>query len=313
MSWSDRVREVFDTDDTIVSALPGAELSGGSSSQDRFRLWRAQAGSEPDVPVEYLLPRVVRKFEQGWPPYMFQRGALRLSPEALAARIEELQPWLVPFRFDHGQFAMGGHWRIPRDRSLYRRELIVGTAAELLGEDLRDSTVLDIGCNNGFFSLDIASRGAKHVTGVDLRQHNIDQATFLAEHYGVDNVEFRVSDSAHLTGESKRDVVLNLGVLYHVTDPLQFLRQTYELCRKFAIIDTRCALTAVSAFFLLGDKDVDRLVEGREPAELLPTYRGAIDAIRYAGFSEVVEVEGVSEPLHPFYRSGTRRCFLAIK
>ena len=38
-------------------------------------------------------------------------------------------------------------------------------------------------------------------------------------------------------GRIQFDVVLNLGLLYHVVNPLQVIRRTYELCREFAIID----------------------------------------------------------------------------
>jgi len=38
-----------------------------------------------------------------------------------------------------------------------------------------------------------------------------------------------------------------------------------------------------------------------------------IDAMRYAGFSEIFEVVGVASNPHKTYARGDRRCFLAIK
>ncbi len=108
-------------------------------------------------------------------------------------------------------------------------------------------------------------------------------------------------------------MVLNLGVLYHVTNPLQFLRRTYELCRKVAIIDTAAHKEPVSGYFLFRDKDVEIPTEGREAFEFHPTYRGVIDSIRCAGSSQVVEITGHCDPPHELYAGGTRRCFLAIK
>ena len=104
-------------------------------------------------------------------------------------------------------------WRVTRDRILFRRELITGTTAAVLGADLSGSTVLDIGCNAGFFSLDIATRGAEHVDGIDLRAENIAQAQFLADYYGVGNVTFATTDADHIGSDRQWDVVLNLGVL----------------------------------------------------------------------------------------------------
>jgi len=194
----------------------------------------------------------------------------------------------------------------------FRRELINGTVIKLIGDNAGETSVLDIGCNNGFFSLDIADRGVGRVQGVDLRASNIAQAEFLRQRYGFENVSFSVSDADDLPRE-QWDVVLNLGVLYHVVNPLQFIRQTYELCRKFAIVDTVVHHEPVAAYFMFGDKDVSLPEEGRENYELHPSYRAAIETIRYAGFRDVIEIVGEAKRPHQLYADGTRRCFLAIK
>ena len=234
----------------------------------------------------------------------------------LGAAVAKLGPWALPVRLADGSSTMAmASPDAPRKarRIMFRRDLITGTVQELLGEELATTTGLDIGCNNGFFSLDMAHRGAQHVDGIDLRPENIAQAEFLANHYGLDNVACRVLDADALPTGRQWDVVLNLGVLYHVVNPLQFLEQTYALCRRFAIIDTLCHPEPVSAFMLLGNKDAASASEGREAWEFQPTYRGAIDAIRYAGFSDVVEVLGFGDVRHELYDVGERRCFLAIK
>jgi len=240
-----------------------------------------------------------------------------MSPDDLRVAVQELGPWNIPLRMAEGVSTMPNatlvEAAVATARILYRRDLIGGTVAALLGDDASQTSVLDIGCNNGFFSLDLADRGVGRVRGVDLRPENIAQAQFLAEHYGVGDVVFEVSDADALAPGEQWDVVLNLGVLYHVVNPLQFIRQTYELCTQFAIIDTVCHREPVSAYVMFGEKDVAHYSEGREVYELHPTYRAAIDTIRYAGFREVFEVVGEADRPHPFYRDGERRCFLAIK
>jgi len=310
------VRETFEVDDKIVSVLDGAELAG-TTSADRQRLW-AKAGARRDryATPEYLLPRIVRTVEPAWPAFTGrQAGNADLTPDALRARVKALGPWTVPLPLGHGVSTMGDNEvaRTSTDRLLFRRDLINGTVATLLGDALGESTVLDIGCNCGFFSFDMADRGARHVDGIDLRPQNIDQAQFLREHYGVPNVEFVVRDADTFDTSAQWDVVLNLGVLYHMTDPFGFLRRTYELCREFAIIDSGCHPEPIAAFLLRGEKDVNRPVEGRETIEFHPTYRGAIQTIYAAGFSEVVEIVGNARVPHERYATGARRCFLAIK
>jgi SAM-dependent methyltransferase len=222
----------------------------------------------------------------------------------------------VPFDLGRGVTTIrpGPESSVNEQAYLFRRDLIAGTLADLLGDELGGSTVLDIGCNCGYFSLEMADRGARSVRGVDLRPGNIAQAEFLADHFGVtDNVRFAVSDSRELEGVEEFDIVLNLGLLYHVTEPFELVRQTYELCRRVAVIDTSCALEPFAGFVIVGDRDVEHPVEGRAAVELHPTYRGAIETIRAAGFSEVVELVGVAAQPHPRYESGIRRCFLAFK
>lgn len=312
-SLSDAVRARLDPE--TISSLPDGERGAAASSQARYARWRASQGGS-DV-VEYLIPRLTRAIDRQWPAYM-DRGPrhAELTRDQLATRVRELAPWLVPFRLRDDISTI---WRnTPQGRQnidayLFRRELITGTAAELLGDELGASRVLDIGCSAGFFSLDLAARGAAHVDGIDLRAANIARARFVAEHYGVRNVSFRVSDVDDFITEDAWDVVLNLGLLYHVVNPLQLLRQTYELCRKFAVIDTLCHPEPIAAFILFGEKNTDIATEGRDDWEFHPTYRGAIEAIRYAGFAEVIEIVGVAETPHRFYASGTRRCFVAFK
>jgi 2-polyprenyl-3-methyl-5-hydroxy-6-metoxy-1,4-benzoquinol methylase len=309
----ERARQIFDVDDTIVSALASGERVA-ATSQERyrfFRSWNKRHRRDKRVQPEYLLPRVVRKIQREWPSYMVQRGHLDWTREELQVRVKELGPWTVPFRLGHG--LMTTDRRKTCDRILFRRDLINGTVTALLGEELADTTVLDLGCSAGFFSLDIAANGAKHVDGFDLRPSNVEKARFLTEHYAVANASFTVADVDELQLDRQWDVVLNLGLLYHVTNPLQLVRQTYELCRQFAVIDTVCHHEPVSAYLLFGDKDVNRPAEGREEFEFHPTYRAVIDTMRYAGFSTIIEVVGMAELPHDLYARGHRRCFLAMK
>ena len=149
--------------------------------------------------------------------------------------------------------------------------------------------------------------------GIDLRAQNIAEAQLLAEHYGTHNATFEVGDADDIASDQQWDVVLNLGVLYHVLNPFDFIRRTFELCRSFAVIDTVCHTEPVSGYFVMGDKDVNRSAEGKAAYELHPTYRAVIDTIRHAGFREIFEVVGRSEIPHDLYATGGRRCFLCVE
>jgi tRNA (mo5U34)-methyltransferase len=94
--------------------------------------------------------------------------------------------------------------------------------------DLRGKRVLDIGCNAGFYSIEMARRGAARVVGIDTDETYLAQARFAAEVTGA-RIELRKM-SVYQAGELRErfDLVLFMGVLYHLRHPLLALDLLYE-------------------------------------------------------------------------------------
>jgi tRNA (mo5U34)-methyltransferase len=100
--------------------------------------------------------------------------------------------------------------------------------AHAIPEDLHGKTVLDIGCNGGFYSIQMKQRGADRVVGIDSDPRYLAQARLAAEILDLD-IELRqlsVYDVAELREEF--DVVLFMGVLYHLRHPLLALDLIHE-------------------------------------------------------------------------------------
>lgn len=94
--------------------------------------------------------------------------------------------------------------------------------------DLSGKSVLDIGCNAGFYSIEMKRRGADRVVGIDFDDRYLAQAQLAAEISGMD-IEFRkmsVYDIAQL--REKFDWVLFMGVLYHLRHPLLVLDMLHD-------------------------------------------------------------------------------------
>jgi tRNA (mo5U34)-methyltransferase len=87
-------------------------------------------------------------------------------------------------------------------------------------ENLDGATVLDIGCNGGFYSIEMKRRGAKRVLGIDVDDRYLNQARFAAKTLGLD-IEFQ-KRSVYAVDEisGQFDVVLFMGVFYHLRYPL---------------------------------------------------------------------------------------------
>jgi len=109
--------------------------------------------------------------------------------------------------------------------------------ATALPEDLSGWTALDVGCNAGFYSFELARRGAR-VTAVDADDHYLRQAAWAREQLGLE-VELRQASVYDLARVGERyDLVLFLGVLYHLRYPLLALDLLAEKTRRLLALQT---------------------------------------------------------------------------
>ncbi|MER9834520.1 TIGR04290 family methyltransferase [Mesorhizobium sp. M0145] len=92
--------------------------------------------------------------------------------------------------------------------------------ADAIPADLSGKAVLDIGCNAGFYSIEMKRRGAGRVLGIDFDEAYLAQARFAAEVADCD-IEFRQISVYDVGALHERfDIVLFMGVLYHLRHPL---------------------------------------------------------------------------------------------
>ena len=129
-------------------------------------------------------------------------------------RVRELAPWFHNLDLD-GVRTAPDHFLHDYPAVKWR------TFADALPADLHGASVLDIGCNAGFYSFEMKRRGAGRVLGIDSDEHFLRQARFVAEVYQMPDIEWRQL-SIYEVGSirEKFDLVLFLGVLYHLRHPL---------------------------------------------------------------------------------------------
>lgn len=111
--------------------------------------------------------------------------------------------------------------------------------APFLPTDLTGWHALDVGCNSGFYTFELARRGAR-VTGIDVDPHFLRQARWAAEQFGLaDAVEFRQAQVYDLARQAERyDVVLFMGVFYHLRYPLLGLDIVAEKVDRLLVFQT---------------------------------------------------------------------------
>ena len=166
-----------------------------------------------------------------------------MSPVEIRRRVEELGPWFHNLNLRGVQTAPDhflGDYPSMKFRSF----------AHAFPHDMRGMSVLDIGCNAGFYSLEMKQRGADRVLGIDSDEAYLAQARFAASLLG-ERIEFRKLSVYRIAElKEKFDLVLFMGVLYHLRHPLLAL----DLLHAHAVRDL-----LVFQSMQRGSEDVDPL------------------------------------------------------
>jgi len=118
--------------------------------------------------------------------------------------------------------------------------------APAIPADLTGASVLDVGCNAGFHSIELKKRGADRVLGVDVDDRYLEQARFASQVLGL-KIEFTkcsVYDVDSIPGQF--DYVLFMGVFYHLRYPLFALDKVIKKVKGHLVFQTmiRGALTS---------------------------------------------------------------------
>jgi tRNA (mo5U34)-methyltransferase len=159
-----------------------------------------------------------------------------VTPDQLREEVAKIRWW---HSIDLGQgIVTPGHTNLPNKLQY------VG-----LPEDLSGVSVLDIGAWDGLFSFEAERRGARRVLAVDSFCWNGPgwgtKAGFdLARRALGSRVEDREIEVVDLSPETVGvfDLVLFLGVLYHLTDPLRALQSVFSVTGDRLILETHVDL-----------------------------------------------------------------------
>jgi len=173
-----------------------------------------------------------------------------MNPEQIRARVAELGDWF------HNMDLKGV--RTAPDHFLYDYPANKFARFEhAIPADLTGKSVLDIGCNAGFYSLEMKRRGADRVLGVDSDDRYLEQARFAAEVEQAD-IEFRKLSVYDLAALKERfDLVIFMGVLYHLRHPLLALDLIHEHVADDLLLFQSMQRGSDEVFAVAADYDFD--------------------------------------------------------
>jgi tRNA (mo5U34)-methyltransferase len=144
-----------------------------------------------------------------------------MTTEEIRRRVEELGQWFHNLDLG-GVKTAPDHFLGDYPATKWQR------FANAIPADLRGKSVLDVGCNAGFYSIQMKQRGAERVVAIDTDEKYLAQARFAARVSGAD-IEFRNLSVYRVSELHERfDLVLFMGVLYHLRHPLLALELLHE-------------------------------------------------------------------------------------
>jgi tRNA (mo5U34)-methyltransferase len=160
-------------------------------------------------------------------------GLPHAPSDPIAREIDQLAPWF------HNLHLPSGHQTAPDHPLGDFPRIKWWELSSAIPDDLAGWRALDVGCNAGFYSFALARRGAS-VLAIDADEHYLRQARWAAEQYRLSGrIVFERLQVYDLGRRAERfDLVLFLGVLYHLRHPLLALDLLAGLADRLLVLQT---------------------------------------------------------------------------
>lgn len=117
--------------------------------------------------------------------------------------------------------------------------------------------LVDLGCLEGGHSVEFARLGY-NVLGIEKRKMNFEKCLYVAEHCHVPNLKFALDDVRNIQHYGNFDVAFCSGILYHLDDPVAFLKNLGRVTKQVIIINTHYATGTAKVLARLLPRPIDR-------------------------------------------------------
>ena len=155
------------------------------------------------------------------------------------------------------------------DRASPKLRRVLQLVSDFAGKDIPKLKILDLGCLEGGYAIEFALHGAETV-GVEGRRANLEKALFAKRHLGLSRASFVHDDIRNVSEESygRFDVILCLGVLYHLDAPAVFdlLKRLHQMCTRLVVFDTHVSVISRDRYDFEGGTYLGRDVIEYDPS-----------------------------------------------
>jgi SAM-dependent methyltransferase len=252
--------------------------------------------------------------EPVWPLPRFGRAA---SDQWLREAFAAFPHWHYAYAFEGGLSFSTAHVNPGPEtddpvRPLQRFRHFMPYVLAAAGGSLRGKRVLDMACNSGFWSVQCALLGAE-VVGFDARPELVAQANLLKEATGAASAEFRQLDFSEATPHALGgtfDIVLNLGLLYHLPEPLSAMERTMRLSHGHVLLDTGIHPVDDHLVYLKWEEPFDIRMAAAAGIVAVPTGAAIELMLRHLGIGSSLRIPVRSADVPDVYRTERRASWL---
>jgi Methyltransferase domain len=107
-------------------------------------------------------------------------------------------------------------------------------------EERNKLRVVDLGCLEGGYTVEFARMGFDTL-GIEARAENIEKCNYVKSNLSLPNLNFVQDDARNISKYGKFDIVLCYGLLYHLHDPVHFIRQLSSCTNRILFLNTHYA------------------------------------------------------------------------
>jgi len=171
------------------------------------------------------------------------------------------------------------------------------------GGSLKGKRVLDIACNSGYWSIQCALLGAE-VVGFDARPELIQQANLIKSIVGISNAKFKVLDIKDMSPHSLDgtfDVVLNMGILFHVSNPIEMLQLSKAMSHRHLLLDTATNTSKNPVVNMRWEEPLDTWTANKAGIVINPSNRSIEMMLMHCGVTDWYEIPVRSRDVPPDY------------
>jgi SAM-dependent methyltransferase len=237
-----------------------------------------------------------------------------MDKQQLKEEILKITDWRHPFEVEPGVWVKlfrdwHKEWHTWRARTM--TPTIETIAGHVIPGGIKNASVLDTGCWDGFYGFELLKRGARYLKGIDLREEAIRRANLLKAYFDYTRCDFETGNIQDIDPHKETfDITLMYGLLYHLSAPIDALKKLGRMTGSMLLLSTYASGEPFPCLKLKWE-DPGKDSMGFQELVTTPSEAAVVEMLHFAGFDTVLR--DYPYPFYERYRGSDFGFFYGIK